>query len=118
MWLAIVNFLLVSGQVPASPMWPDVFWQPFTETTTYPLIGSHQNTGNYYYDWTIQSYRIDRNNGRDDRYCGIAGPYEFDNTPCSQIVNNGNRYIYSSEKILVVTVATQPMDVECCSLGG
>lgn len=93
-----MNFLLVSGQVPASPMWPDVFWQPFTETTTYPLIGSHQNTGNYYYDWTIQSYRIDRNNGRYDRYCGIAGPYEFDNTPCSQIVNNGNRYIYYSEK--------------------
>jgi len=92
----LIILALVSAQTPLTPVWPNVFWQPFTETTSYPLIGSHSTTGSYYYDWTIQSYRIDRANGRYDRYCGLDGPYQFENTPCSQIVNNGNRYIYYS----------------------
>ena len=98
MWLLVLNLSFSFAQIPASPMWPNTFWQNFTETTTYPGIGTHENTGTYYYDWTVKSYRIDRSNGRYDRYCGILGPYELDNTPCSQIVNNGNRFIYYSAK--------------------
>ena len=95
---ALILLTSVSAQTPLTPVWPNVFWQPFTETTSYFLIGTHSTSGNFYYDWTNQAYRIDRVNGRYDRYCGLAGPYEFENTPCSQIVNNGNRYIYYSEK--------------------
>jgi hypothetical protein len=86
----------VTAQTPQSPMWPNTFWQPFTETTSYILIGTHTTTGNFYYDWTTKAYRVDRANGRYDRYCGIDGPYEFQNTPCSHIVNNGNRFLYYS----------------------
>ena len=84
---------VVSAQIPASPMWPNTFWQAFNETTHY-AIGNHYTSGFYYYDWTIQSYRIDRANGRYDRYCGLVSPWEFTNTPCNQYVNNGNRYIH------------------------
>ena len=95
---ALILMASVSAQTPSSPMWPNTFWQPFNETTSYPLIGTHANTGSFYYDWTTKAYRIDRNNGRYDRYCGLDGPYEFENTPCSQIVNNGNRFIYYAQK--------------------
>ena len=97
MWLLVLNLSVALAQIPASPMWPNTFWQNFTETTHY-AIGDHVTTGSYYYDWTVQSYRIDRANGRYDRYCGILGPYQFDNTPCSQIVSSGNRYIYYADK--------------------
>jgi hypothetical protein len=86
----------VSAQTPQTPMWPNTFWQPFNETTKYSIIGTHSTTGNFYYDWTTKAYRVDRANGRYDRYCGLAGPYEFENTPCSHIVNNGNRFLYYS----------------------
>ena len=98
MWLALVSISLASGATPSYPLWPNTFWQNFTETTSYPLIGTHTTTGSFYYDWTIQSYKITRSNGRYDRYCGLAGPYEFDDTPCDHLVNNGNRYLIYPEK--------------------
>ena len=97
MIVLILNLGLVLAQIPASPMWPNTFWQNFTETTHY-VLGDHKTTGAYYYDWTVQSYRIDRANGKHDRYCGILGPYEFDDTPCNQYVTGGNRYIHYPEK--------------------
>ena len=97
----MISILLIivatSAQKPQPPMWPNTFWQNFTETTRY-VLENHETTGSYYYDWTQLAYRVDRANGRYDRYCGLAGPYEFENTPCSHIVNNGNRYLYYSEK--------------------
>ena len=53
----------------------------------------HGNTtGTIYYNWDLKKYRIDRENGRWDRYCG-AIEY-FRNTPCTHYVSEGIRYLY------------------------
>jgi len=59
---------------------------------TYPVIGSSNTTGYYYYDWTNVQYRVDRANGQWDRYCGSV--YKLVDTPCSHIVTGGNRYLW------------------------
>jgi hypothetical protein len=79
-----------------SPVWPDQFEQSFTETFTYPVIGSSQTKGKFYYDWINKRYRVDRENGKYDRYCGTV--YKLTNTPCSHIVTEGDRYLYYPEK--------------------
>ena len=79
-----------------TPAWPNKFQEAFEETFTYPIIGSHKTKGNFFYDWTNKRYRVDRENGQYDRYCGPIFP--FRNTPCSQIVSEGVRYIYFPDK--------------------
>jgi hypothetical protein len=83
---------------PADPEWPETFTTTFDETMSYPVIGSHSTTGTFYYDYTSGRYRVDRANGRYDRYCGINGVKAFEDTPCSHIVVGGNRYIYYPDK--------------------
>ena len=80
----------------AAPVWPNQFEQEFSETLTYPLIGSSQTKGKFFYDWTNKRYRIDRDNGKWDRYCGSV--YKLTDTPCSQIVADGKRYLYFPKK--------------------
>merc|ERR1712226_43681 len=84
--------------VPAEPIWPDKFQVDFTETFWYPALGSHNTSGQYYYDWANRRYRIDRENGRYDRYCGFNGVKAFQNTPCSQLVLDGIRWIIYPDK--------------------
>ena len=84
--------------VPHTPVWPDKFQQDFTETFYYPILGTHNTSGTYYYDWQNLRYRIDRENGRYDRYCGINGVKAFQNTPCSQLVLDGIRWVIYPEK--------------------
>lgn len=79
---------------PLSPLWPNVFWQNFSETTQYNGIAPHFNLGTFYYNYYLPAYRIDRDNGRYDRYCGLTGPYANIDTPCTHIVVNGYRYLY------------------------
>ena len=83
---------------PTDPKWPNQFTQDFTEKTTYPLIGSHTNTGTFIYDYTNGAYRVDRSNGRYDRYCGLNGSKAFEDTACSHIVVDGKRYMYYPDK--------------------
>ena len=97
MWILATILGIVSSQTPLPPMWPDVFWQNFSEVTYYNGIGTHTNTGSYYYNWTMKAYRIDRSDGRYDRYCGLSGPHVDQDTPCTHIVVNGNRYLYFPE---------------------
>ena len=85
---------IVSSQTPQPPLWPNVFWQNFTETTYYPTIGSHEISGAYYYNWSMQAYDIYRINGRYDDFCAMSGPYANMDTPCDHIVVGGNRYLY------------------------
>ena len=85
-----------SNLTDAPPVWPDKFEQTFNETFSYPLIGSSTTTGKFFYDWKNKRYRIDRVNGKWDRYCGPV--YPFSNTACSQIVVEGKRYLYYPEK--------------------
>jgi len=86
------------GDTPAFPLWPDMFQQNFTEILTYPVVGSHKTNGTYYYDYANRRYRIDRDNGRYDRYCGINGAKEFVDTPCTQLVLKGMRWLIYPEK--------------------
>jgi len=83
---------------PADPKWPDVFQQTFNETFYYPVIGTHKTKGTYYYDFPNKRYRIDRENGRYDRYCGFNGIRAFQNTPCNQLVIDGMRWLIYPEK--------------------
>eukprot|EP01016_Furgasonia_blochmanni_P019416 TRINITY_DN2176_c0_g1_i3.p1 TRINITY_DN2176_c0_g1~~TRINITY_DN2176_c0_g1_i3.p1 ORF type:complete len:280 (+),score=58.19 TRINITY_DN2176_c0_g1_i3:66-905(+) len=78
------------------PVWPNQWQATFTETSTYPLIGTHTNKGAFYYNYDGLAYRIDRDNGQFDRYCGTV--YKFQNTPCNQIVSSGKRYLVFPEK--------------------
>ena len=78
------------------PVWPAQFEESFEETLKYPILGSHTTSGKFYYDWTNKRYRVDRDNGHYDRYCGSV--YTFSNTPCSHIVVEGDRYLYFPEK--------------------
>ena len=82
---------------PAYPKWPNQFTQDFKETNTYPILGSNTNTGTMIYDFTNGAYRIDRSNGRYDRFCGLNGTKMFEDTPCSHIVVDDKRYLYYSE---------------------
>jgi len=76
------------------PLWPDKFMQTFNETFKYPGSASHSTTGTFYYNWSNRTYRVDRENGRHDRYCGLNGAKIWRNTPCSHYVSNGDRYLY------------------------
>jgi hypothetical protein len=80
----------------ATPIWPDQFEQTFEETLKYPVLGSHSTNGKFFYDWTNKRYRVDRENGHYDRYCGSV--YPFSNTECSHIVVDGDRYLWYPEK--------------------
>ena len=76
------------------PLWPDTFTQTFNETFKYPGGSYHYTTGTFYYNWTARAYRVDRANGRYDRYCGLNGSKMWKNTPCSHYVSGGDRYLY------------------------
>mmetsp|Transcript_27181 Transcript_27181/g.48803 ORF Transcript_27181/g.48803 Transcript_27181/m.48803 type:complete len:218 (-) Transcript_27181:1527-2180(-) len=87
---------LASAAQPADPLWPTKFSQTFNETTK--ILTSNTMTGTMYYDYENKLERVDRDNGRWDRYCGLNGVKTFQNTPCSQYVVNGDRYIHYPEK--------------------
>ena len=80
--------LVLSSVFSQSP-WPDKFSASFTETMKYPIVGSGNTSGNFYYNMNIQKYRVDRENGKWDRYCGSV--YKFTDTKCSHIVSEGKR---------------------------
>ena len=102
MKILIVFIALIALSVfadPESPRWPTQFTQEFTETFTYPVIGESQTTGTFYYDSSSNRYRVSRENGRADRYCGLNGFKLFYNTPCDQYVDeHGDRYLHYPEK--------------------
>ena len=87
---------------PAYPVWPVMFQQSFKENLYYPILGTHQTNGTYFYDFANRRYRIDRVNGRYDRYCGFNGAKAFTDTPCTQLVVNGMRWLI------------YPAKQECC----
>jgi len=97
MFLSHFNCEVISVR-PTDPVWPDKFEQKFSESFYYPLVGTHNTTGTYYYDWIGRRYRIDRANGRYDRYCGFNGVRAFQNTPCTQLVLEGVRWVIYPEK--------------------
>lgn len=75
-----------------APVWANQFEQEFEETLTYPLIGSSKTKGKIFYDWINKRYRIDRDNGKWDRYCGSV--LKLTDTPCTHYVVDGKRFLY------------------------
>ena len=47
---------------------------------TYGPLGSSTTTGTFYYDANTARYRVDREDGKWDRYCGSV--YKLTSTPC------------------------------------
>jgi len=91
--LFLIATVCLAQQQPSSPpVWPNQFQISFSETMTYPVLGSSNTTGYYYYDWTNLQYRVDRASGSWDRYCGSVE--KLSDTPCSHIVVNGSRYLW------------------------
>merc|ERR1712019_6566 len=95
--IASAHFIQAQDK-PSDPVWPNQFTQEFNETFKYPAIGSHSTKGTYFYDFPNRRYRIDRENGRYDRYCGFNGVRAFQDTPCTQLVINGMRWLIYPEK--------------------
>jgi len=83
---------------PLPPKWPPVFFQDFHEVNTYPVVGDFHTDGQFYYDATTQRYRVDRANGKGDRYCWLHGWNVLFNQACSHIVVDGKRYLYYPEQ--------------------
>ena len=94
--------VLVTLSTPKTPVWPAQFSQEFHETNTYPVIGSFETDGFFQYDMTNGRYRVDRTNGKGDRYCWLNGIKILQGKKCSHIVDQGKRYIY------------YPDNDECC----
>ena len=85
--------LVKCHQPPSDPVWSELFQQSFQEKFYYPVVGTHYTNGTYYYDYTNRRYRVDRDNGRYDRYCGFNGVRFFQDTPCTQLVIDGVRWM-------------------------
>ena len=79
-----------------TPVWANKFQSTFSEDATYPLIGTSTTTGTFYYNFDLKKYRVDRVNGKWDRYCGSA--YKLTDTGCNQYVSEGKRYLDYPEK--------------------
>ena len=91
----ILTCLFFINSIPSTPRWPDQFEQSFTEKFSYAFLKG-TTKGNFFYDWPTRRYRVDRENGKYDRFCGSI--YKFQDTPCSHIVADGNRYLYFPDK--------------------
>jgi len=88
-------FVLTSATTqPSPPTWANQWQANFHEEINDGIFGKGSTTGTLYFDWTNNLSRVDRTNGRKDRYCGTV---KFKETPCSQIVVDDIRYIYYPE---------------------
>ena len=95
----LLGFLGFTNAAPEASAWPETFTQSFTETVTYPIIGTKKTQGVYYYDVsdpTNMLTRIDRDNGQWDRYCGLTHG-AFSASKCNQYISEGDRYLYYPE---------------------
>ena len=63
---------------------------------SYSILGKSTTKGTFFYDSVSQRYRVDRDNGKWDRYCGSV--YKLTDTPCQHFVFEGKRYLNFPEK--------------------
>lgn len=84
--LAIFLLTFVLAQQP--PIWPVRFQQDFVESYT---TSSLHTVGKLWYDAERGMERMDRNNGKDDPYCGPISNHTT--TPCHHLIRDGKRYI-------------------------
>jgi len=93
--IAVCIFALASATTqPSAPVWANQWQANFHEEMKDGIFGKGNTTGTFYYDWTNKLFRIDRASGKKDRYCGTI---KFKDTPCTQYVADGMRYIHYPE---------------------
>lgn len=90
----VLSLCVIAWSAPTDPLWPNQFTQTFTEQMN-NLGLKYKTSGTYYYDYLNNQYRIDRDNGKGDRYCGTS---IFQNIPCNHYVSNGDRYLHYPSK--------------------
>lgn len=78
------------SEPPAAPVWPPRFQIDFDEETYFGLF-TLRTGGRFWLDFGLRRQRMDRENGRGDRYCGSALPLA--STPCTHLIVNGWRYL-------------------------
>jgi hypothetical protein len=75
--LAVAFIALVAAE-PITPVWPESFKMDFNETNKVLILKGHTH-GTYVYDAVNKKTRMDRANGKFDRYCGSV--YKLHDTP-------------------------------------
>ena len=93
--LLLLTLLALTAQAPPAPLpktWPAEFAISFTDNMYTPVKGHKATQGRWYYSWTQKAFRIDRNEGSYNHYCGAGVNYQ--EAPCSIFVKNGKRYIH------------------------
>jgi hypothetical protein len=96
--LVIIALAALALADPLPPRWPPSYVQDFHEVNTYPVIGNFHTDGEFFYDAPTGRYRVDRQNGKGDRYCWLHGFNILWNQKCSHIVSEGKRYLYYPEQ--------------------
>jgi hypothetical protein len=74
---------------PVPKPWDDKWSMKFTEKRYFPLLGKKTTEGTWYYNYSTKSFRIDRDDGSRNHYCGTIFP--LSKTECRMIVNDGWR---------------------------
>jgi hypothetical protein len=59
---------------PTPKDWPDKFKSSFTEKIYFPILGTRTTQGTWYYSFGTKNFRVDRDDGSRDRYCGLIFP--------------------------------------------
>ena len=97
--IVLIAVIASAQEQPAYPMWPVKFTADFEESFTYPVLGTHTTAGSFYYDAASGRYRVDRDDGRYDRYCGLNGFKWTSSTRCNQYVTpEGDRFLHYPDK--------------------
>jgi hypothetical protein len=78
------NTLSQTNEDPVPKPWKSKWKSDFTEIIKFPLLGTKTVKGTWYYNSETESFRVDRDDGSRDRYCGLIFPLV--KTECRQIV--------------------------------
>jgi hypothetical protein len=92
----MLSLLVVGTSSLSTPVWPNQFAEDFTEIESYGSAFVKKTNGTFYYDWTNERYKVTRQNGQGDRYCGTVE--KFVATPCNHYVVDGKRYLDFPDK--------------------
>ncbi len=88
--------MAVEQTLQSGPYLPKHFKQSYTEDEHYWKYTKGSTSGTIYYDLASKRQRVDKKNGKFDKFCGSI--FWYKDTPCSQIVNEGKAYMYFPEK--------------------
>lgn len=90
----ILCALLLSLNASPTPGWYNVWQSEFNETyiNNETQVSKGWTLGTYSYNWNLEGVNNYRDNGEYDLLCGSTSGHA--NTPCADIVNGENRYLY------------------------